>query len=63
VLKVGALPLQLHLQSILLWLILEIGFCELFVWAGLKLAVFLLSVSQVARISGMSHWYLPYFIF
>jgi hypothetical protein len=34
--KAGALPHELHLQSILLWLFLEMGTYELFPQAGLK---------------------------
>jgi hypothetical protein len=34
--KAEALPLEPHLQSILLCLFLEIGSCELFAWAGLE---------------------------
>jgi hypothetical protein len=35
--KAGALPLEPHLQYIFALVILDMGFCELFAWAGLKL--------------------------
>jgi hypothetical protein len=38
--KAGTLWLEPHLQTILLWLFLEMGFLELFVEAGLKLRSF-----------------------
>jgi hypothetical protein len=35
--KAGALPLEPHLQFILLWSFLDTGSCKLFAWADLKL--------------------------
>jgi hypothetical protein len=39
----------------LLWLFWRWGSCELFPCAGLNLTVLLISVSQIARITGVGH--------
>jgi hypothetical protein len=39
------------------------GVSELFAWAGLKLRFLLISASQVARITGVSHWRLALVLF
>jgi hypothetical protein len=54
--KTGTLPLEPHLQSILLWLFWRWGSYKLFAWTGLKWCVILpISASQVARIIVMSY--------
>jgi hypothetical protein len=52
--KAGALLLKPHLQSILLWLFGDGGSRTIFLgWPGTT--IFLISASQVARITGVSH--------
>jgi hypothetical protein len=41
----------------------EMGFHELFAWAGLKTLVLPISASQVARITDLSHWPWPSNVF
>jgi hypothetical protein len=36
-------------------LLVEVGSCELFSWAGLGTVIVLMSASQVVRVIGMSH--------
>jgi hypothetical protein len=52
--KPGALPLELHHWSILLWFILRWGFRNyLPTWP--QTVILPISISQVARITGLSH--------
>jgi hypothetical protein len=41
--------------------IFKIGSHKLFAWGWLWTAIFLISVSKVARITGMSHWCLAFY--
>jgi hypothetical protein len=43
-------------------LLVEMGSCKLFAQAGLGITILLISVSQVARITGMSHLTSFYFL-
>jgi hypothetical protein len=54
-LRAGTLVLEPHLQSILPWLFWRWESHELFAWAGLGTTILPSSVSQVARIIGVSH--------
>jgi hypothetical protein len=58
-LQSGALPVKSHLQSILLWLFLEMGSLEFFTGLSLNRDLSYLNV-PVARITGVSHWHLAY---
>jgi hypothetical protein len=53
--KAGTLPFEPHLQSVLLWLLLEMGS----LWTSVPQS----SASQVARVTGVSHQHQVYFIF
>jgi hypothetical protein len=57
--KAGALPLEPYLQSILFWLFWRWGggLLNYFPQFGLWTKILLISTSQVARITGMSHWH------
>jgi hypothetical protein len=58
--KEGALPLEPHLQSILLWLFWRWGFrsiCSGWPWT----VILLISAFQVARISGVRHQHPAYY--
>jgi hypothetical protein len=53
--KAGALPLEPHLQFILLWLFGDgVALTICLDWP--QTVILLISVSQVARIIDMSHW-------
>jgi cytochrome c biogenesis factor len=60
--KLGTLLLEPHYQSILLWLLLEIGSHELFAWADLEPQSFLSQPPRVATITGVSHQGMAQFI-
>jgi hypothetical protein len=53
----GALPLEPHLQSILLWLFWRWSL-ENYLLGWPQTMILLISASQVARIPGVSHWHL-----
>jgi hypothetical protein len=55
--KSGTLPLDPYLQSILLWLFQRWGLWTIF-QGWLQTTIFSISASQIARITGMSHWHL-----
>jgi hypothetical protein len=57
--KVGALLLQLLLQSVIALVILNIGSLELFTWTDLQLQFSRSQPPQLAKITGVSYhtWY------
>jgi hypothetical protein len=44
-----------HFTSPFLWVIFEIGSCQLFAWDWLQTEIFLISASRIAMITGVSH--------
>jgi hypothetical protein len=54
--KAGSLPLEYCLQSILLWLLWRWGL-ENYLLGWPQTMILLISASQIARITGVSHWW------